>query len=152
MTDEPGDAASDLALERAPARLPPWRDLPVYLRGRLEAGVLLPDFTIVPGSKFDPKAYADEKELRKMDIIIKAQLAEGRPMFYKSPGNSNERLWGPTTMPGQRGYPLHEKRTSSCVYLFWAGVHQYSVQTMHSEPSTSGHVEIAETARLKQQS
>ena len=49
VTDEPGDAASDLALERAPARLPPWRDLPVYLRGRLEAGVLLPDFTIVPG-------------------------------------------------------------------------------------------------------
>ena len=68
--------------------MPPWRDLPVYLRGRLEAGVLLPDFTIVPGSKFDPKAYADEKELRKMDIIIKAQLAEGRPMFYKSSGNS----------------------------------------------------------------
>ena len=68
--------------------MPPWRDLPVYLRGRLEAGVLLPDFTIVPGSKFDPEAYADEKELRKMDIIIKAHLAEGRPMFYKSLGNS----------------------------------------------------------------
>ena len=75
-------------VEREPARPPPWRSLPVYLRGRLEAGVLLPDFTIVPGSKFDPEAYADEKELRKMDITIKAQLAEGRTMFYKSPGNS----------------------------------------------------------------
>ena len=56
VTDEPGDAATDPS-----TRLPPWRELPVYFRGRLESDVLLPDFTVVPGGKWDPKRIKTKK-------------------------------------------------------------------------------------------
>ena len=47
------------------------------------------DWTIVPGSRFDPEAW--EKELRLRDVrnkMIREQLAEGRAVCYQSTGKS----------------------------------------------------------------
>ena len=68
-----------------PTRLPPL----LFESPHEAAPSFHEDWTIVPGSRYDPEAW--EKELRLRDVrnkMIREQLAEGRAVFYKSSGNS----------------------------------------------------------------
>ena len=68
-----------------PTRLPPL----LFESPHEAAPSFHEDWTIVPGSRYDPEAW--EMELRLRDVrnkMIREQLAEGRAVFYKSSGNS----------------------------------------------------------------
>ena len=79
-----GEEAAEV-MKSKPTRLP---DL--VLEGPHEAAPAYhEDWTIVPGSRFDPEAW--EKELRLRDVrnkMIREQLAEGRAVCYQSTGKS----------------------------------------------------------------